>query len=178
MSERRVRRDVSPGTIRPEMLWPAAPRLRLGARPRAALTIVETAIAVAVLGLVAATAIATLVLLNRYSVSNRVMTNAREIVQRNIEAAIAAPFTTTSVPAILVKATSAVWDDDGGGDNLETVYVNRDGTSKITGKLLRTVTGEPNAAGADIRRVTFHLDYTLSGRALSYEMTTIRALDK
>ena len=155
---------------------PGAAPLRV--KNNSALTIVETAIALAVLGLVAATAIATLTLLNRYSASTRVLTNAREIVQRNIEAAVAAPFTSGNVPAILAIATNAVWDDDGGGDNLETIYVNRDGTAKITGKLLRTVQAEANAAGADIRRVTFHLDYTFSGRALSYEMTTIRALDK
>lgn len=142
------------------------------------LTIVESAIAVAVLGIVAASAIATLLTLNRYAVSTRLMTNAREIVQRNIECAAGAPFTSTSVPAILATANNAVWDDDGGGDNLETIYTSRDGTSKITGTLLRTVTAESNSAGADIRRVKFHLNYLLSGRSLSYEMTTIRAMDK
>ncbi len=142
------------------------------------LTIVETAIAVAILGLVAAAAIATLIILNKNATSARLMTNAREIVQRNIEAAIAAPFSTGNIPAILAPATDAVWDDDGGGDNLETIYLSRDGTARITGTLLRTVSAETNAAGADIRRVTFHLDYSVFGRALSYEMTTLRAMDK
>jgi len=142
------------------------------------LTIVESAIAVAVLGIVAASAIATLLALNRYAVSTRIMTNAREIVQRNIESAVGSPFTSTSVPTILAAANNAVWDDDGGGDNLETIYISRDGTSKVTGTLLRTVTAESNSAGADIRRVKFHLDYSLFGRSLSYEMTTIRAMDK
>lgn len=152
--------------------------LRLPPGGQAGLTIVEIAVSVAILGLVAATALATLMVLNRSSVSTRIMTNAREVVQRNIETAVAAPFSSTNVPTILTTATKAVWDDDGGGDNLETLYINRDGTGKVTGTLLRTVTAEANAAGADIRRVTFHLDYALFGRALSYEMTTIRALDK
>ncbi len=142
------------------------------------LTLVEIAIAVAILGLVAAAAIATLVVLNKNATSARLMTNAREIVQRNIEAAIAAPFTTANIPTILAFGTNAVWDDDGGGDNLETLYLSRDGTSKITGALFRTVTAETNGAGADIRRVTFRLNYSQFGRPFSYEMTTIRAMDK
>lgn len=142
------------------------------------MTLVEIAIGLAVLGLVAAAAIATLMVLNKNAVSTRIMTNAREIVQRNIEGAVGAPFTSTSIPSILATATGAVWDDDGGGDNLETIYTSRDGTAKITGTLLRTVQTEANAVGADIRRVTFHLDYSLFGRPMSYEMTTIRAMDK
>ena len=142
------------------------------------MTLVEIAIGLAVLGLVAAAAIATLMVLNKNAVSTRIMTNAREIVQRNIEGAVGAPFTSTSIPTILGTATGTVWDDDGGGDNLETIYTSRDGTTKITGTLLRTVQTEANAVGADIRRVTFHLDYSLFGRPMSYEMTTIRAMDK
>lgn len=147
-------------------------------RPDQGMTLVEIAIGVAVLGLVATTAIATLMILNKNAVSTRIMTNAREIVQRNIETAVGSPFTSSSVPAILATANNAVWDDDGGGDNLETIYTSRDGTAKITGTLLRTVQTEANAVGADIRRVTFHLDYSLFGRPMSYEMTTIRAMDK
>jgi prepilin-type N-terminal cleavage/methylation domain-containing protein len=52
------------------------------------MTLVEIAIGVAVLGLVAAAAIATLMVLNKNAVSTRIMTNAREIVQRNIEGAV------------------------------------------------------------------------------------------
>jgi type II secretory pathway pseudopilin PulG len=153
-------------------------------RGEKAVTLIEIAIGTALLGLVAATGLASLTVLNKNAVSSRVMTNAREIVQRNIEAAVGTPFTTISTPAILALATNAVWDDDGGGDNLETIYSSRnytalnDGTPRIMGTLKRTVTAEPNSAGADIRRVTFHLDYTLFGRQLSYEMTTLRAIDK
>ncbi len=85
-----------------------------------------------------------------------------------------------NVPAILALTSSSgsVWDDDGGGDNRETIYTSRDGSAKITGTLLRIVQAESNAVSADIRRVTFHLDYTVFGRAQSFEMTTIRAMDK
>jgi hypothetical protein len=144
------------------------------------MTIVEIAIGTGLLALVATGAFASLMVLNRNAARTRIMTNAKEIVQRNIEAAVGLPFSTTNEPPILAKTTTGpvVWDDDGGGDNLETIYISRDGTQKITGQLWRTVQTEVNSAGADVRRITFHLDYNIFGKPASYEMTTIRALDK
>lgn len=142
------------------------------------MTIVEIAVGAALLGLVAATAIATLIILNKNAVSTRIMTNAREIVQRNIEAAIGTPFTSGSTPPILATATNIPWDEGIPGNNPITIYTSRDDTAKVTGTLFRTVQTEPNAIGADVRRVTFRLAYTLVGRSMSYEMTTIRAVDK
>ena len=72
------------------------------------MTIVEIAIAVALLGLIAAAAIAALTVLNKNAASARLMSNAREIVQRNIEAAIGSPFTSSTEPDIL-KTTSREW---------------------------------------------------------------------
>jgi hypothetical protein len=144
------------------------------------MTIIEIAIGGALLALVATGAFASLIVLNRNAVRTRLMTNAKEIVQRNIETAVGLPFTATSVPPILATTSTsgAIWDDDGGGDNLETIYISRDGTQKMTGTLLRTIRPEANTANADVRRVTFHLDYSIFGKAASYEMTTIRAPDK
>ncbi len=159
------RRGLREGSIRPR------------AQPESGLTIVEIAIAVAVIGILAASAFTTLATLNKSASSTRLMTNAAEIVQRNIEAAQGAPFNSANIPLILGFATSANWDDDGGGDNQVTIYATRNGTAQVKGTLLRTVTAEPNAAGADIRRITFRLNYTISGRNLSYEMTTLRAKD-
>lgn len=149
-------------------------------RAEQGVTIVDIAIGTALLGLVAAAAIATLIVLNKNAVSTRIATNAREIVQRNIEAAMGSPFTSSNVPPILAITNSigAYWDDDGGGDNRETIYMSRDGTVKVTGTLLRTVRSETNDINADIRRVIFHLDYSMYGRPMSYEMTTLRAVDK
>jgi type II secretory pathway pseudopilin PulG len=144
------------------------------------MTIVEIAMGVAILGIVAASALASFITLNKNAVRTRIMTNAKEVVQRNIETATGLPFTTTSAPTILAMTTTsgAIWDDDGGGDNVITIYTSRDGTQKVTGTLKRIVTAEPNTANADLRRVTFHLDYSIFGIPASYEMTTIRALDK
>src|SRR5438067_430823 len=65
---------------------------------QAGITIVEVAMAAALLALFAAGGVQTLLMLNRKAVSARVMTNAREVVQRNIDTAMTAPFTTGSVP--------------------------------------------------------------------------------
>lgn len=143
------------------------------------MTLVEIAVAVALLGLVAASAIASLIVLNKNAVSSRVMSSAREIVQRNIEAAMGVPFNSTVEPAILTKTNSqgVAWDDSGGA-NPVAVYTSRDGTTVIQGTLNRAVVAQANSASADLRRVTFHLDYTLYGRNLSYELTTVRAMDR
>ena len=144
------------------------------------MTIVEIAIGVAVLGIVAAGGLASFITLNKNAVRTRIMTNAKEVVQRNIETAVGLPFLSTSTPTILATTgtAGAVWDDDGGGDNLITIYTSRDGTQKVTGTLLRIVRPEPNTTNADVRRVTFHLDYSIFGIPARYEMTTIRALDQ
>lgn len=144
------------------------------------MTIVEIAIGVALLGLIAAAAIAALTVLNKNAASTRVMSNAREIVQRNIEAAMGSPFTSSTEPAILktTGASGTAWDDAGGNGQV-TIYSSRDGTAiPVKGTLTRTVTTETNTPGADIRRVKFSLAYSLFGRPMTYEMTTIRAMDK
>lgn len=143
------------------------------------MTLVEIAMAVALLGLVAAGAIGTLASLNKNAASTRIMSSAREIVQRNIEAAVGVPFNSSTEPNILqiTPAAGVTWDDSGGAAPV-TIYSSRDGKTNITGTLTRIVVAEPNSAGADLRRATFHLDYTLFGRKLNYEMSTIRAMDR
>ena len=144
------------------------------------LTLVEIAVSVALLGLVFATVLGTLIILNRNAASTRLMTNVREIVQRNIEAAVGVPFTASNVPSILAITASngEAWDEGISGNNPVSIYTSRDATTKITGTLLRIVTAEPNSLTADIRRVTFRLNYTFYGRNLSYELATIRAKDQ
>jgi type II secretory pathway pseudopilin PulG len=149
-------------------------------RPETGMTLVEIAIGVALLGLVATAAIATLMVLNKNAVSTRLMTNAKEIVQRNIERAVGVPFTTTSIPPSILAITvsgGVPWDEAGGAGPV-TIYTTRDGTGPaVQGTLTRTVTAEANTPNADIRRVKFRLSYTLFGRQMGYELTTLRAVD-
>ena len=166
--------------FRKNQTWPAR-------RPDQGMTLVEIAIGIGALGLVAAGAIATLMVLNKNAVSTRIMTNAKEIVERNIEAAVGVPFSSTNIPAILALTSEVAWNDGTGTGSPPTVpiYKSRDwndsantGSMNIPGILYRTVTAENNTPGADIRRVKFRLVYNLYGRTLSYEMTTLRATDK
>lgn len=148
-------------------------------RPENGVTLVELAIGVAVLGLVATTAIATLMVLNKNAVSTRLMTNAKEIVQRNIEQAVGVPFTSSTIPTILAPTVSGgvPWDEAGGSGPV-TIYTTRDGAGwAVQGTLTRTVTAEANTPNADIRRVKFRLSYVLFGRQMGYELTTLRAVD-
>jgi hypothetical protein len=51
------------------------------------------------------------------------------------------------------------------------------GTQLVQGTLTRIVTAVANADSADIRRITFRLDYTLRGRPYTYQLSTMRAID-
>jgi hypothetical protein len=71
-----------------------------------------------------------------------------------------------------------VWDDDGGGDNTVQIALQENGNFIMaTGVLTRVVTAVANGYGADIRQVTFRLNYTYGGRNHSVAMTTMRSLD-
>lgn len=144
------------------------------------LTLVELAIAIAVLALTGALTFQSLLVFNRNAASVRVLTTAKEVVQRNMENALGAAFDSTNSPPILAitAAGGEVWDDDGGGNNLVSLLQSRDATVLVSGTLRRIVAAETNSLSADIRRVTFRINYTLYRRSFAYEMTTIRARDK
>ena len=58
------------------------------------------------------------------------------------------------------------------------IALTRSGTdATVRGTLTRIVLAEANADSADIRRVTFRLDYVFRRHTYSYEMTTLRTLD-
>jgi hypothetical protein len=125
-------------------------------------------------------AVQALISMNHKAATYRILTNARAVVQRNIDTALAVPFSSGVQPAILAitPASGAIYDDDGNGDNLVNVAVQRSGsTALVSGTLTRIVTAEPNPDGADVRRVTFRIDYNYRARPFRYEMTTLRSSD-
>jgi hypothetical protein len=123
-------------------------------------------------------AIQALTVMNRKAATMRTLNSATAIVQRNIDTALGVPFKSSNpVPAILAIG-SGPYDDDGDGDTTLPVVVARDGTSRVvSGTLTRTVTAEANAAGADIRRITFTCAWSYRGRPYSVSMTTLRTND-
>ena len=147
---------------------------------RAGFTIVQVMVAMAVIVICGIAGVQALIHVNQKAAAMRMLTNARAVVQRNIDTALCVPFSSSIEPPILVitSAGGAVYDDDGGGDNLVNLALTRSGTdATVRGTLTRTVLAEANADGADIRRVTFRLDYVFRRHSYRYEMTTLRTVD-
>ena len=137
-------------------------------------------IAAILIGLVAVGSVQAIGVLNLNAASNRIITNARVIVQRNIDKALSITCSKNSVPAVLAitPAAGVIFDDDGGTVNIVTVVLQGSSNVQLVqGTLTRIVTAVTNADSADIRQVTFRLDYTYRSRAYSYALTTMRAID-
>ena len=140
----------------------------------------ETLVAAAVLAMVIVGASHALLTANRIAAASRVLTGARAVLQRNIDTALVSTFTQTTVPAILAITPSngQAYDDDGGFDNTVQISVQDNGTAVVaSGTLTRTVLAVANADNADIRQITFRLQYTYRGRPVSLFMSTIRSRD-
>lgn len=119
-----------------------------------------------------------LIMTNRKAAAMRTVTNARAIVQRNIDAALGVPFAAGDPAPAILAIGSGQYDDDGDGSFVVPVVVTRNGTSVVVGgTLTRTVTAEANPTSSDIRRVTFQLTYTYRSRPYTVAMTTLRSTD-
>lgn len=132
--------------------------------------------------LIAMSATQAFLISNRTAATNRVLTAARTIVQRNLDTALSLRFDSTSVPAVLAitPAAGQAYDDDGGTDNQVNILIQKTATTQTTlvkGTLLRTVLAEANPQNADIRRITFRLSYTFQRRNFNVDMTALRAID-
>lgn len=143
-------------------------------------SIIQALMAMAIVVIAGMASVQTLVLTNRKAASMRTLNNARAIVQRNIDTALGVPFSATQQPAVLAltSTSGSIYDEDGDGDTNVKIALQSNGTTGlVNGTLTRIVTAEPNSVGADIRRITFRIDYTLRSRASSFSMTTLRATD-
>ena len=158
--------------------WPSSIAQKVNRSRLRAFTLAEVIVAMMVAVLIGSGVVASLLTSDRFSARMRVLTNARVILQRNIDTALGVSFTTTSTPDILAitPASGVVFNDNGSAQ--ENIAVLRNGTiAMVTGTVTRIVTAEPNPDNADIRRVTFRIDYTYLSRLSSFEMSTIRARD-
>ena len=143
-----------------------------------AFTLMEVVVAATLLAIICVAATQAIAITNRRAASSRLMMTARTVVERNIARALNSPFTVSQVPPMLATtaASGVTFDDDGNGDNLVNLMVqDSGGPTIITATLTRIVTAVSNAENADIRQVTFRIDYTFRGRPYSYQMSTVRA---
>ena len=159
-------------------------RVEPSRREIAGIALVEVIVALALLTLLVVSSTQALVQANRQSAGMRTMTAARGIVQRNIDTALTVGWNFSVEPAILAltPATGTPYDDDAppasSTDSVVQIAVMEDGTTAtVPGTLWRTVTAVPNPEGAQVRQVTFRLDYTYLSRPFSVQMVTERAID-
>jgi type II secretory pathway pseudopilin PulG len=149
-------------------------------RSRRGLALVEAMVACAIIAFTFAGVMYSMTIVNRRAILSRIQTNARAVVQRNIDRALSEKFTIQISPSILATTTTSgsTWDDDGGGDNkVSVVTENSTGTIVIPGTLTRTVTSITNTAGAELRQVTFSLAYSWRGNNYTYKASTTRSRD-
>jgi len=142
--------------------------------------LIEVMIGAVLIGLIAVGSVQGLGRINRNASSNRVLTNARAIVQRNIDNALSVTATSTAIPGILAitSASGVVYDDDAGAANIVSVVLQGSSSVQLVqGTLTRIVTAVANPDSADIRQITFRLAYVYQGQAYSYSLTSMRAID-
>ena len=143
-------------------------------------TVIQAVVAMGIIAIAGAAGMMALVQMNNKAAAMRTLNNARAVVQRNIDAALGVPFSASLQPPILAitSSTGSVFDDDGGGDNLVTIVTPKTAAgTTVKGTLTRIVTAQVNGDGADIRRVTFRINYTIRGRAYLLSMSTLRGSD-
>ena len=151
-------------------------------------TLLEVIFAMAFSVFLGAAVISSLLASQRFAARARLLTNARAIVQRNIDAASSVTFTSSTTPAILAitSGTGVVCDDDGGtGTPVENIQILRTGTDVlVTGTLRRIVTAEPvivtgtaSDASVAVRRVTSQIDYEYQSNHYPHSETTLRSAD-
>jgi hypothetical protein len=161
------------------------------ARANRGFALLEICFAVIFAALMGAVLIRSLLQSERYAASSRLLTNARVIIHRNINASTGIVFTGTSSTPDLLAVTSGsgvICDDDGSGSvtsPLENIQVLRSGTNvAVSGTLRRIVTAEPvivSGTSADssvvVRRVTFQIDYDYRSHHYTYSESTLRSSD-
>lgn len=168
-----------------EIRWERTARLRRAQ----GFTLMEIVFAMLVCVLMGIAILNSLIVSYRFAARARLLTNARAIVQRNVDAAAGVAFTgTASPPTILALTTGSgvVCDDDGGtGAPVESIQLLRSGSNvTVSGTLRRIVTTEPVVVSgttvngnAVVRRVTFQVDYDYLNRHYTHSETTLRAAD-
>lgn len=156
------------------------PNIRL---TRAGISLVEVMIALGLLAMTIVGSVQALLVSNRLAASNRLMTAARAIVQRNIDTALTLRFDSNTVPSILAitPETGANYDDELDGDGSVTILTQKNASGNsvplVKGTLRRKVTAISNTQSADVRRVEFRLTYFFQGRTYTVEMATVRSID-
>lgn len=174
------------------------PRVTLGiatGRRMRGFTLMEVMFAMTVAILMGATIIESLLFSQRIAARTRLYTNARAIVQRNLDAATGVAFTGTACASgtsiLKITGTAGLSCDDDGGTGVlsENIQVLKSGSNVavtvVSGTLTRIVSSEPvyvtGTTSADpnalVMRITFKVDYDYLSHHYTYSETTLRSVD-
>lgn len=156
-------------------------------------TLVELMIMLSIVALIGMSAMDVLLICERVSAVSRLYTNARVVVQRNLDNATGVLFTgtgTSVAPVVLqITSSSGVVCDDDAGSPLENISVLLSGTGNIlvSGTLSRKVTILPASSFASdvvtagvppvVMQVQFQIDYDYRSRHYTFSETTLRSQD-
>ncbi len=167
----------SPGRL-PGSRSPETPRrIRPG---EGGFTLTEVVVAMAVSIILGVVVVLSLLSAQKFAASTRVATDARVILQRNIDTALGVKFTSVDTPGILAITGSdgEVYNGEGVGSPTSIPIITTSGSNTlVSGTLTRIVTAYSNSEFAVIRKVTFRLDYEFQGRSTSVSMSTLRSQD-
>lgn len=156
-------------------------------------TVAEVVIAMGAAVLIGTGVIFGLEMCERFAADARLLTNARSIVERNIDQALKVSFTSANTPALLATTgTAGVLYNDGYPSAtpypspytnlpLEPIAFARSNNNSVTmvsGSLTRMVVPYPNPSGPNnVLQVSFRVDYVYRSRPYSFSLVTLRARD-
>lgn len=156
----------------------------------AGFSLMELIVATLLITLAAISSTRAMLSATRIAARNRVLTAARTIVQRNLDNALSLRWDRTTVPGVLAvtAAGGEAWDDDTeGGTGQVAVVIEDEGpgmtqTVPVPGVLTRIVEDLKtqttiNPENAEIRRITFRLNFTYRNQPFVVQMSAMRAMD-
>lgn len=143
---------------------------KISRRGRLAFTMVETVIAIALIGIGVSTTIAALTKFNAFASESRNATGAYAACINQIDAIQSAtPFKPpTLVPTVLTLGTQAPEDVN--------IYQDANSNRVVAGTRTTTV-ADVSTGGVTIYRATVTVNYTYLGRSYSFSMQTLRSSD-
>ncbi len=155
---------------------------RIPTPSQAGFSFMEVIAAMTVAVLLGVVVIGGLITAQRYAAATRLSTNARLLLQRHLDTALNVKFTSASTPSILELTSGEkgeIYTELEQSIDGVTIPIAMDnhGGAFVSGTLWRKVVSEPNPVNADIRRVTFTIEYHFQGRDHSLSLSSIRSRD-
>jgi prepilin-type N-terminal cleavage/methylation domain-containing protein len=164
--------------------WRPLASLRL--HSDAAFTLVELLVSMSIIGLVAGSSVWAMLDSNRFAAIDRIRTAAKAACQEKIDQALTVPYSSEALPALFTTGSPASIPPPNGNPDRGTqtipsetvsLYVDQDDLKPPAPQGTRTTRVSLSDATLGLVRVWVRVDYNFRGKAYSYEMYAVRALD-